>query len=300
MLIQSLLSELMTTIELTKRLKELINLLSEDNELNKLQIEEFGLDSNLFTKLDTVLYSASSQQASSNVSSLLDDFQMVIRRIKSNYNIGSIYVEIVKLKQSLEGLELVYDDENNKSGILLESLAYFEKCFESFIKSYSPSSLVKLLFSMTHLLSTRITTIERFKQIVYSLEKKIVLKEGEQELSIYFYSTNKYQDLQIKLNNLEELYSRLCLSFNVSAAEYPLRLVKIETGSLWIYVIGHTAVISAIIWFLTATVKFIYRNYTIEGKISSIPRQLESADAILQFTKKLDEHGINCSSQDFI
>lgn len=282
----------MTTIELIKELEEFVVLLSDDNDFNKFLFEVTDFNLTLFRHIDEVMTLMYSKELSQVVGFLKEDFQTFTRRVKNN-NIGKIFLDISSLITRIENLELIKNDEEKKSSILVESLQLLQKDFETYIKNYSASSLISLVFSARNYLFVRITTIERYKQIIYSLKSKVEPSENEQKLSIYFYSTNKYQDLQIKLNNLEELYSRLCLSFNVSAAEYPLRLVKVETGSLWIYVIGHTAVISAIIWFLTAVVKFIYRNYTIEGKISAIPRQLESADAILQFTKQLEEHGID-------
>jgi len=97
----------------------------------------------------------------------------------------------------------------------------------------------------------------------------------------------------IKLQSIEKTYEELCILLNISLSEYPIQLSKIESGSLWVKIFGNTKVIE----FLTATLesgaKFIYTNYTNEGKISIIPKNVETIESILHLKENLEKQGIS-------
>jgi hypothetical protein len=75
-----------------------------------------------------------------------------------------------------------------------------------------------------------------------------------------------------------------------------VKFTPIESGSLWISVLGNALIVGFIISLIKSAIGFIHRNYTTEGKIAFIPRELEAADNILQFSKKAQEAGLDVST----
>jgi hypothetical protein len=98
-----------------------------------------------------------------------------------------------------------------------------------------------------------------------------------------------------KLNALLNLYNEMALLLDVSLEDSPLRLGKVETGSLWVWVFGDTRIIE----FMTGTIErgigFLHRTYTREGKIAAIPRNVEAVEAVLGLSERLDKMGIDSS-----
>jgi hypothetical protein len=82
----------------------------------------------------------------------------------------------------------------------------------------------------------------------------------------------------------------------VSKSQYPLQVIKIESGSLWIKLFGESKVITLLTSLIESAAKFFYRNFTNEGKITSLPRNVEAIEAILSLTKKLEAEGIDTSA----
>lgn len=60
--------------------------------------------------------------------------------------------------------------------------------------------------------------------------------------------------------------------------------------------LGHSRIVGLIISLTKSAISFIHRNYTREGKIAFIPRELEAAGHVLQFTKKAQEAGLDVSA----
>src|ERR1044072_2795784 len=117
--------------------------------------------------------------------------------------------------------------------------------------------------------------------------------EGFEQLDILFLSRSNLTNLIGKLSALECLYSELCRLLDVSTSEYPLELIKLEAGSIWLKVFGESRVISLITKFPESTTSYLYRNFTVEGKISAIPQNAQTIDALLQLSKRLEESGID-------
>lgn len=90
-----------------------------------------------------------------------------------------------------------------------------------------------------------------------------------------------------RLTSLNSIYSETCLIFEVKESEFPLRISKIETGSLWGKLFGDSKVIDFISWFLKNSIKYLHRSFTTEGKLSQIPTDLEILEREFDFHSKL-------------
>lgn len=113
------------------------------------------------------------------------------------------------------------------------------------------------------------------------------------EISILFHSMPSYNELLAKLSAIDIIYSELCKLVNVPITSNPLQILEIESGSIWIKLFGESKVITLLVSLIQSYANHLYTKYTDEGKLSSIPAKLEHLDKILNFTKKLEENGID-------
>ncbi|WP_350604199.1 hypothetical protein [Pseudoalteromonas sp. SMN1298-MNA-CIBAN-0114] len=113
------------------------------------------------------------------------------------------------------------------------------------------------------------------------------------ELSIVLSSTFTLSEFILKLQSIEKIYNELCMLSNVSSDDFPIEILKIESGSLWAKVFGDSKVIALMTSLIESGVSFVYRNYTVEGKISSIPKKVETIESILKLKSKLKKEGVD-------
>ncbi|PNG11764.1 hypothetical protein CXK97_21750 [Stutzerimonas stutzeri] len=112
------------------------------------------------------------------------------------------------------------------------------------------------------------------------------------ELSLYISNVYGLRDFANKLNAISDLYDLLAELLEISTAECPIVVDQIEAGSLWSKVFGDSRIIGIMIDLLRGSAGFIYRNYTKEGQLTTIPGKLESLDKILDLSGRLQAQGI--------
>ncbi len=98
-----------------------------------------------------------------------------------------------------------------------------------------------------------------------------------------------------RLLAIQNIYSELCMLFSVSESTHPLRISKIESGSLWVKIFGESRIVEMMTKFLEQTASWIFRSYTSEGKIASVPRKVEAIESLLKLTERLTEAGVDTS-----
>jgi hypothetical protein len=111
---------------------------------------------------------------------------------------------------------------------------------------------------------------------------------GNRRITIQLSSSTTVAPFTNKLASINAIYEELAGLANVSTTEYPLRIVKIESGSLLIDVLGYPRIIEIIKTWIEQVVACFWRNFTTEGKIESI----------LDARNKLSEAGIQTVDAD--
>lgn len=117
-------------------------------------------------------------------------------------------------------------------------------------------------------------------------------------MQVSFSSTPTFEEFAAKLTALSQIYEKLCELLDISTATSPLRIVKVETGTWFVKVIGAILPIALMSRLLESAVHYCYRNYTTEGKLSMLPRKAEAAEAILKLKRSLDESGLGSPQID--
>jgi hypothetical protein len=121
---------------------------------------------------------------------------------------------------------------------------------------------------------------------------------GNRRITIQLSSSTTVAPFTNKLASINAIYEELAGLANVSTTEYPLRIVKIESGSLLIDVLGYPRIIEIIKTWIEQVVACFWRNFTTEGKIEGIPRRVAAIESILDARNKLSEAGIQTVDAD--
>lgn len=218
-----------------------------------------------------------------------------LRHRTQKINIREFYASLEEFQRNLiKAKEYGIDDLEIISGIS-KSIDTFAEKFESYIASYVPQAAAPVVTEarkLSAMLSGFKTALMFFES---NLEEQHFQLEEHCHLSILLPTHLSLHQFASKLIAIDSIYSELCSLLNISPSEYPLTISKVESGSLWAKVVGSARIIKLMADFLEATASYIYRNYTNEGKLTAIPRKIESINAVLQFTKKLEKEGVDVS-----
>lgn len=146
------------------------------------------------------------------------------------------------------------------------------------------------------------TQLQAFMQSLQMFDEFVgnhdVAGSAEAPLTIWLPAHFDLKDFGRRLLAVHALYSELCMLLSVSESDYPLRISKIESGSLWAKVFGESKVIDLLISFIKETASWMYRNHTTEGKVSAMPLKIEAIDALLGLSTKLQAAGMDTSAMD--
>ncbi|WOC79004.1 hypothetical protein RTE98_00300 [Stutzerimonas frequens] len=215
------------------------------------------------------------------------------RSITSNVSPRALFREIEDLSAAFSVMQ---DAERNPTELSLAKsiVNEFAKSYEAYIASYKASDAVALIYAASNLSSALEKIRVRNAFVIENLENNISEHErqGMAELSLYISSVYGLRDFASKLNAISDLYELIAGLLKISAAESPIVIDQIEAGSLWSKIFGDSRIIGLMIDLLRGSAGFIYRNYTREGQLSTIPGKLESLDKILDLSGRLQAEGV--------
>lgn len=286
----------MTTHELLRSLRKLQSKLESQSNFSVFVSRISSHYENITTVLSPLLSNTDVNLINEQMNALRTKINAAVIDIKT-FSLPRVFIEIEKVKDALAEVQQELGSKPNEGlNNLYQVVSNFQDTFERMIKISEPAETLSLVANAKAVNNTLATTTDFVALLIEDLSKEAHPNPDEQELSLLFTSTDEYKDILSKLDAIDAIYSELCILFNVSKSEYPLRIVKLESGSLWLYIIGHALVIGFIISLVRSAIGFIYRNYTVEGKITLIPRELEAANKVLQFSNKLEEAGIDTAA----
>jgi len=214
-----------------------------------------------------------------------------IKSKKGEIKIKKVFEGIQKLEEALDAYENGLDNTKYISFLNLSNkLEEFGEKYQDFLDEYSRNSFVELV-EIAESIDIIISTISNLITAIISNLESEYPDEKSEVLSLFLNSDYTYQEFVQKLNSIQEIYSILCKLLQISENEVPLRIIKVESGSVWVRLFGEPTVIKLFEDLIRDTVKFIYRNYTKEGKIQSLPSEIEVLDKYLNLKEKLEEKG---------
>ncbi|MFL6333799.1 MAG: hypothetical protein ACJ754_10855 [Pyrinomonadaceae bacterium] len=221
----------------------------------------------------------------------------VLRAEIMSASIAEVFVQTNQLAGKLKSLreQLVATSESGLD-VIRDGVIKFQEMFETLIKKDRPFDLVRFALSATQLYVSISATYDLAQSVRAALYSRPEIQPEEDSLTIHFSSSDTSQNVAYKILAINEIYMELCVLLDVSAAEHPLRLARIDAGTWWGVFIGRGRVIKLVGDLIKSAIGFVHRNFTDEGRLDSIPRQIEAAERVLGFSEKLQEAGVDTTA----
>lgn len=191
---------------------------------------------------------------------------------------------------------LKYNDLVNVN-LTLELLPTFEKAHENFL-SVSNVSGVYWVLEVGHAIHNQLVAVSlALRDLRDELQSTngIRLSESESELRILIGGSDKLEVTISKLAALNAIYTEYCKLLNTSIKDNPLRVGKLETGSLWLKLFGENRIITLITDGIRETASFLYRTQTNEGRFRTKIEQRHDLENLAGLVSKLEKLGIDTS-----
>jgi len=222
----------------------------------------------------------------------------VIQEIKKVSPIR-ILKEVENILGSLAETESGLDSETNaRLNTLKTELEAFRGAYEKFILAQQLGETAQLL-SIAQRVDVAVNSSIMFATVVLkNLCPEAGAERTADQLEIYLSSETDFLLFLEKINTIEQIYEEFCHLFNVSAKQEPLRIVKIESGTAWAWLKGNIAVVTAMRSVIEKAAHYFYRNYTDEGKLSTIPKKIETIDSVLHLSDELKKRDIPTEQLD--
>jgi hypothetical protein len=215
------------------------------------------------------------------------------RSFLQSADIGAVYDELRDIKNALDLVEKDFQGEEF-FGRLVSLFNLFRNKYQQALQGYQDSAIWALIDA-----SSRFSiTLENFEaQTQLTISKLLPQAEYDhselEQLSLFLNSDYLYAEVVEKLEAIRQIYSEVCQLLEISETDFPLRVIKIETGSLHIGILGNSEVIKFLTSCIRDVVDFFYRKHTSEGKLAEIPKNAQAIEAVLHLQQKLDEAGID-------
>lgn len=208
------------------------------------------------------------------------------------------FLTIEKLQSDISKVKEYGFYETQLLDEIYSSLEEFSHIYETYIDSYTPQAASKMVLKAHSLVALFDGVKKGLTFYLGNIEKTITSSNDVRELSIVLSSSMNLSEFILKLKAIEGIYSELCMLLNISTTDYPIEILKIESGSLFAKILGNNKVIGLLSKFLESGAHYIYRNYTKEGKLISLPKKAESIESILSLRSNLTKQGIDASEMD--
>lgn len=210
------------------------------------------------------------------------------------FDLGHVYVELNELKGFLKSESVKDSLVGPTSNALTTAIDALWKTLHQVGQAPNSSAVMAKFFHDCETLREGLEYLSYCSKFLAQAEglMRKPLKPANDESSLMFSLTVELAELpqfNERLDALEEMYEAVCIVFSVDVNEHPLKLLRVESGSLWGDFFGESKVVEFIIWFLKASIRYLHRNFTREGKLAAIPRQLETLEKQMHVCGKLKE-----------
>jgi hypothetical protein len=174
-----------------------------------------------------------------------------------------------------------------------QHLERFADAYEDFVKHYSSQTTFTLTSAARdlHIALRSVQLVGHLAAEAFEQSPRAV--DDGATIEFVFSTTPSPEELAQKLAALAAIYSKLAELLSVSTAAEPLRIMRLESGSWWIKLLGSIPVISVMAAVAKAGAGYFYRNFTREGRLSELPRRVELLDQFLELRSKLEGQGLN-------
>lgn len=274
------------------RLSEMGSLLS--------RIEKFSDDLTSREKSIFAPFGPDDQAASWKLASpLRQELKKLIVEYKEDIPLRPFHGALTELEHYFQSLEL--EEVFRDSDFLKRLKDDFENyliAHDVFTKNWQiPDAL--LMLQMARVFRSRLDAAQlAFRQVrehLLTVEDEPKTEEETTELkgvSLQFVGPTSVLRFSSRLTAFSSLYSELCQLFKISEQSYELRIVRIESGSQFFEFLGFGKCVELACDLIRNSLGWMYRTYTTEGKLASIPKKAEDMEAVLKLSDRLEKYGL--------
>lgn len=289
----------MTTYEFDRHVQRLLDATSTDLYSTKyLLILARGYE-HIAEDLSEVIY-AKNRTFFSKTQVLSQERFRDLRKQAEAFPLGQVFHELIALKKAIAALiDAFSEGEHTFLRDLEHQVNTFYEALEVYVRTNKERAFSLLINEATQLY----TTVSSARRVLVMLKEALVLPvpdpdEGWRSLSMSYYTEQAMRHVYDKLRALEQAYNKLCELARVSREAYPLTIVKIETGSLWICVRGEARMMSVLKALVERYALFLYHRFSAEDGAYSMADRVTATQSLVNLADELERIGLSDVATD--
>jgi len=176
---------------------------------------------------------------------------------------------------------------------ILSELNHLQNAFDEYTQQHTSSRVLTVVMRAYDFVE-QLDTFEKYVEFIgAALSLDDEPKEYEDTLSLYLPASLTFEEFISRLDSINLIYRELADIVGISTSSEPLRIGKVESGSLWATVFGNSILIGLFNDLLRGGAKYWQRNRSPEGRMSGIPTSIKAMDDLFEFSKKLQDAGVD-------
>lgn len=207
-------------------------------------------------------------QRKNNIINLMQQFAMDFDILNNH---GKLIQIVSEIKYIFNDSPVVLEEEKDKITELLNNYSNLTSIIMNYLKTRKNDAIVELINTALITVSQYDKFIESYKSIknfMLKTENKVEEKDDEKIFKIHFYDEHLDPEyFVLNIHSINESYEIMCQILNVSFNEYPLKVLKIESGSLLGKFLGYDPVIESLSYLAKKIIELIFNKFTFEGKV---------------------------------
>lgn len=289
-------------------LSEMQNLSTYTDELSKMVDDITVRQDSLLNLIYPDTFDMGNGTILANLNSRKSEVINKIQQFAMTFNFLENHEKLIKSKHSIKTIFEKYqfglEEEKNKITNFFSEYENVSTTIYQYVRTRNKSLIVELLNKVSSIVNEYykfISSYESVRYFVSKTENKVEVNENEKSLKLHFYDEQldpKYFALNI--DSINKSYEIMCQILKISSSEYPLKVVKIESGSLLAMFLGSEDVVDALAFMIKKTTELLFNKYTFEGKVLRQKQLFDLLKEELEVIAKYKELGIDISNDEDI
>ena len=246
------------------------------------------INTSIFSSLRTTISSSKSQNESLNRLNQTKNL-IVVSKQKIKPDFQSFYQDLEILKKSLANLNTTsIVDESD-----LNSINDFSRSFQDYFHDQSDSNAFDLITYGDRLFTILKITHKNLQILTNSYSQNLDPLGNRAVITIILSSDMDYKTFTAKLKTINEAYSKIAAIHDISEIDYPLEIVKAESGSLFLRAVGEQLIVSILSQMIVLGAEAAFSEDDEISKLSTklelLEQQAETAKVIFNGAENIPE-----------
>lgn len=226
---------------------------------------------------------------------LATDINAAVDQAKSAMSPSIFYSQLEKMIESADSFSTAFPQQ---VPAIAAHLRDFQTAYDKYLNRQRADTAGIVLFEAHQTFTAILALRETLSALSAALVPEVVRREDEDTLTLKFDDETDLETLARRLAMLAESYRLFCELTQTLLSEYPLRIVKVETGSMFISVIGALLPIGLLSKFIGRGAKIFFQRNFREGQIDREAEFRSQISQVLDLRNELNEAGINTDGMD--